>query len=65
MAAYSRRGPPQRPIMKYIGTSTSSQKMKNKTRSSETKVPAIPVSSRSISERNPLGLWGSGSHLRE
>ena len=27
MAAYSFRGPPQTPMMKYIGTSTSSQKM--------------------------------------
>ncbi len=65
MAAYSRRGPPQRPIMKYIGTSTSSQKMKNSTRSREMNVPAIPVSSSSISDRSPLALRGSGSHFSE
>src|SRR3990170_8887671 len=33
MAAYSRLALPQMPIKKYIGTSTSSQKMKNSTRS--------------------------------
>ena len=65
IAAYSRRGPPQRPIRKYMGTSTSSQKMKNRTRSSEMKVPAIPVSSRSTSDMNPLALRGSGSQRTE
>ena len=28
-------------------------------------VPAMPVSSRSMRDRKPLGLWGSGSHLSE
>ena len=60
MAAYSRLAEPQIPIRKYIGTRTSSQKMKNRTRSNETKVPAMPVSSRSIRPRNPFGRPGAG-----
>ncbi len=51
--------------MKYMGTRTSSQKMKKSTRSREMNVPAIPVSSRSIRERRPLALRGSGSHFME
>ena len=58
-AAYSRRGPPQMPIMKYIGTSTSSQKMKNSTRSNAMKQPDMPVCSISIRARNARGLPGS------
>jgi hypothetical protein len=53
------------PIMKYIGTSTNSKKMKKRTRSSATKVPAIPVASSSISARNAFGLCGSGQWFHE
>jgi hypothetical protein len=62
MAAYSRLGPPHSPIRKYIGTRTSSQKTKNRTRSKATKVPAIPVWSSSIRPTNALGRPGSGRY---
>ena len=48
--AYSRFGPPQTPIMKNIGSSTISKKMKNRIRSWATNVPFIPTS-RMSSER--------------
>ena len=60
IAAYCRFAPPQIAIRKYMGTSTSSQKTKNRMRSNEMKVPAIPVSSSSISARNGLVRPGSG-----
>ena len=63
--AYSRFGPPQTPIMKNIGSSTTSKKMKNSTRSRATNVPIIPVSSRRISARNAFGLCGSGKWSQE
>ena len=53
------------PIMKYIGSSTSSKKMKNSTRSRATKVPAMPVASTSINARKALGLCGSGQWFHE
>ena len=53
------------PIMKYIGSSTSSKKMKKSTRSRATKVPAMPVASTSISTRKALGLCGSGQWFHE
>ena len=56
---------PQMPIMKYIGSSTNSKKMKNSTRSRATKVPAMPVASTSISARKALGLCGSGQWFHE
>jgi hypothetical protein len=56
MAAYCRLGPPHTPIMKYIGSSTSSKKTKNRIRSWAAKVPFMPVSSTSSSMRNALGL---------
>jgi hypothetical protein len=59
--AYSRFSLPQIPMRKYIGTSTSSQKMKNRIRSNAMKVPAIPVSSSSISARNAFVLPGLGT----
>ena len=65
MAAYCRLGPPQTPIMKYIGRSTSSKKTKNRIRSWAAKVPFIPVSSRSIRMRNAFGLCGSGKWSQE
>jgi hypothetical protein len=46
--------------MKYIGTSTSSQKMKNRMRSSATNEPFIPVSSKRTRAKNALGLPGAG-----
>src|SRR5947209_16433070 len=58
--AYCRLGPPQTPIMKYIGRSTSSKKTKNRIRSSAQKVPFMPVSRTRIKMRNALGLCGSG-----
>ena len=58
--AYCRLGPPHTPIMKYIGSSTSSKKTKNRIRSSAEKVPFMPVSSTRIRIRKALGLWGSG-----
>ena len=45
MAAYARRGPPQMAMMKYIGTSTVSQKTKNSRKSSAMKTPSMPVCS--------------------
>ena len=63
--AYSRLGPPQTPIMKNIGSRTTSKKMKKRMRSWATNVPIMPVSSRSISARNALGLCGSGKWFHE
>ena len=56
---------PQIPIMKYIGSSTSSKKMKNSTRSRATKVPFIPVANTRINARKALGLCGSGKCFHE
>ena len=53
---------PQIPIRKYIGTSTSSQNTKNRIRSNAMNVPAIPVSSSSISARNAFVPPGSGTY---
>ena len=47
-AACTRRSPPQIPMMKYIGTSITSQNTKNTSRSSERKTPMMPASSSSI-----------------
>ena len=65
MAAYWRFGPPHTPIMKYIGSRTSSKKTKKRIRSWARKVPFIPVSSTSMRIRNALGLWGSGQWFHE
>ncbi len=46
MAEYSLLGPPQMPIKKYMGTSTISQKTKNKKRSSAIKTPRSAASIR-------------------
>jgi hypothetical protein len=46
--------------MKYIGSSTTSKKMKNSTRSRATKVPFMPVARIRMRIRNALGLCGSG-----
>jgi hypothetical protein len=51
--------------VKYIGMSTSSQKTKNRIRSSAAKVPFMPVSSARSRARNALGLRGSGRILVE
>ncbi len=59
--AYSRLAEPQTPIRKYIGTSTSSQNTKNRIRSNAMNVPAMPVSSSSISARKAFVLPGSGT----
>ncbi len=63
--AYSRLGPPHTPIMKNMGSRTTSKKMKKRMRSWATKVPIMPVSSRSISARNAFGLCGSGKWFHE
>ena len=56
---------PQTPIMKYIGSRTTSKKMKNNTRSSATNVPFIPVPRINIRIRNALGLRGSSQWSHE
>ena len=65
MAAYRLFSPPHTPIMKYIGSSTTSKNTKNKIRSCATKVPIMPVSKISSSARNAFGLRGSGKCLNE
>ena len=65
MEAYSRLVEPQIPIRKYIGTSTISQNTKNRIRSNAMKVPAMPVSSSSISARNARVRPGSGTYRQE
>ena len=62
IAAYSRFALPQMPIRKYIGTRTSSQNTKNRMRSKAMKVPAIPVSSSSISARKLFVFPGDGTN---
>ena len=56
---------PQMPIMKYMGNSTNSKKMKNSTRSRATKVPFIPVARIIIRIRKPRGLRGSSQWFQE
>ena len=64
--AYSRLGPPQTPIMKNIGSSTSSKKMKKRMRSWATNVPFMPdLEQRASSARNAFGLCGSGKWSHE
>ena len=62
MLAYCRFADPQIPIRKYIGTSTSSQKTKNKIRSNEMNVPAIPVISSNVSATNAFVRPGWGTY---
>ena len=50
MAAYFRRGPPQMPMRKYIGTSTNSQKTNQTKKSSAVNTPSRLASMNSISE---------------
>ncbi len=47
--AYLRCSPPHTPIMKYIGSRTTSKKTKNRIRSWAMNVPAMPVWRTSIS----------------
>ena len=47
-----RRSWPQTPIRKYIGISITSQKTKNRKRSSARKTPIMPVSSTNIIRKN-------------
>ena len=63
--AYCRFSPPQTPIMKYIGSSTTSKKTKNRIRSWATNVPAMPVWSTSIRIKNAFAFPASGmlSHV--
>ncbi len=58
--AYWRCSPPHTPIMKYIGSSTTSKNTKNSTRSWAMNVPAMPVWRTSISIRNAFGFPASG-----
>ena len=53
-AAYTRRSPPQIPMMKYIGTSITSQKAKKTSRSRATNTPRIPASRNSIEAKKPF-----------
>ena len=53
------------PIMKNIGSRTTSKKMKKRIRSWATNVPIMPVSSSRISARNAFGLCGSGKWFQE
>ncbi len=57
IAAYSRRGPPQTPIRKYIGRSITSQKMKKRKKSSAQKTPIMPASSSRKSAKNAFGAF--------
>ena len=65
IAAYCRCSPPQTPIMKYIGSSTTSKKTKNKMRSWATNVPFIPISSTRIRMKKAFRLPGSGMWSHE
>ena len=58
--AYRRCSPPHTPIMKYIGSSTTSKKTKNRMRSWATNVPAMPTSRIRMRMKKALGLPGSG-----
>jgi len=58
--AYWRCSPPQTPIMKYIGSSTTSKNTKNRIRSWAMNVPAMPTCSTSVRIRNAFGLPASG-----
>ena len=58
--AYWRCSPPQAPIMKYIGSRTTSKKTKKRIRSWAANVPAMPVWRTSISIRKALALPPSG-----
>ena len=60
--AYARFDEPQIPIRKYIGTSTSSQKTKNRIRSKAMNEPAIPVWSRSINATKAFVRPGGGTY---
>ena len=51
--------------MKYIGSSTSSKKTKNRIRSWAMNVPAMPVCSTSIRMKNAFGLPGVGMWSHE
>ncbi len=59
--AYCRSGPPQTPIMKYIGSSTTSKNTKNRIRSWATNEPSMPVCRIRIRIRKPSGPWARGS----
>ena len=63
--AYWRCSPPHTPIMKYIGSRTTSKKTKNRMRSWATNVPIMPVSRMRIRMRNAFGLCGSGKWFHE
>ena len=52
-AAYTRRSPPHTPMMKYIGTSITSQKAKKTSRSRATNTPRMPASRKSIEAAKP------------
>ena len=58
--AYAGCSPPHTPIMKYIGSSTTSKNTKNRIRSWATNVPAMPTCSMRIRMKNAFGLPGSG-----
>ena len=57
-----RRSWPQMPIRKYMGTSETSQKTKNKNKSSAQKTPINPNSSRSKKAKNSLTCFSMERH---
>ena len=63
--AYCRCSPPHTPIMKYIGSSTTSKNTKNRIRSWAMNVPAMPVCKTSIKMKKAFGLPGSGTWFHE
>ena len=65
IAAYWRLGPPQTPIMKYIGSRTTSKNTKKRIRSWARKVPTMPVSRMSRRVKKAFGLPGSGRWFHE
>ena len=58
--AYWRCSPPHTPIMKYIGSRTTSKKTKKRMRSWARNVPTMPVSRMRIRMRKALGLLRLG-----
>ena len=60
--AYSRFGPPHTPIMKNIGSSTTSKKMKKRIRSWATNVPFMPdLEEQHQRQERPSGCAARGS----
>ena len=61
-AAATRCSEPQTPMMRYMGMSISSQKVKNRMRSRATSAPIIPVSSTSMETTNSAPRFSMEFH---